>query len=388
MSISRTIDDSIAIAANEFRQFRRNRSAVLISLIILPLFFTVALGAGRGSAGKAYYPTANIPIAFVDQDNTLASFRFYQTLRDSEDFHKFIQMNNAQAAVAELGSENIYAVVVVPFGFQNNLENGFQASILLYTDDSEPSLTSQIQASLTEYAQTFNPNLGLQPVLTPPLRESIGPILVVDKSIIFPTFDNGLVIILGIVQIFACFYEIAGGIARDREDGTFARMVVSPIKTVALLLGKTMFDLVLATARTFIVVGIAIFVYHASPNADLGTILALSLLLALLTMGLGFIVSALKVSTRTVVIMEFFIVLSLFAFSGLVVDRDLLPGIAQVIATYLPFSYGFDALRQTILVGRPLLSLTTDIQIIVGTSACFYILSLIMFAKFKERLAT
>jgi ABC-2 type transport system permease protein len=388
MSVARTIDDSIAIAANEFRQFRRNRSAVLISLVILPLFFTVALGAGRGSAGKAYYPTANIPIAFVDQDNTLASFRFYQTLHDSEDFHKFIQMNNAQAAIAELGSEKIYAVIVVPFGFQNNLENGNQASIILYTDDSEPSLTSQIQASLTEYAQNFNPNLGLQPVLTPPLRESIGPIQVVDKSIIFPTFDNGLVIILGIVQIFACFYEIAGGIARDREEGTFARIVVSPIKTVALMLGKTMFDLILATARTFIVVAIAIFVYSARPNADLATILALSLLLALMTMGLGFIVSSLKVSTRTVVIMEFFIVLSLFAFSGLVVDRDLLPGIAQVIATNLPFTYGFDALRQTILVGRPLLSLTKDIQIIVGTTVCFYIMSLIMFAKFKERLAT
>jgi len=388
MSVSRTIDDSIAIAANEFRQFRRNRSAVLISLIILPLFFTVALGAGRGSAGKAYYPTANIPIAFVDQDNTLASFRFYQTLTNSEDFHRFIQTNNAQSAIAELGSEKIFAVIVVPKGFQNNLENGFQASIILYTDDSEPSLTSQIQGSLTEYAQNFNPNLGFQQVLTPPLRESIGPIQVVDKSIIFPTFDNGLTIILGIVQIFACFYEIAGGVARDREDGTFARMIVSPIKTVALLLGKTMFDLILATARTFIVVGVAIFVYHASPNANLATILTLSLLLALLTMGLGFVVSSLKVSARTVVIMEFFLVLSLFAFSGLVVDKDLLPGITQVITTYLPFSYGFDALRQTILVGRSLFSLTTDIQIIVGTTVCFYIISLIMFAKFKERLAT
>ncbi|MFI5448166.1 MAG: ABC transporter permease [Candidatus Bathyarchaeia archaeon] len=388
MSVSRTIDDAIAIAANEFRQFRRNRSAVLISLIILPLFFTVALGAGRGSAGKQYYPIANIPIAFVDQDNTPASFHFYQTLHNSEDFHKFTQMNNAQAAIAELGSEKIYAVIVVPFGFQNNLENGYQASIILYTDDSEPNLTSQIQASLTEYAQTFNPNLGFQPVLTPPLRESIGPIKVVDKSIIFPTFDNGLTIILGIVQIFACFYEIAGGFARDREDGTFARMIVSPIKTAALLFGKTMFDLVLATARTFIVVGIAIFVYHASPNAGLATILTLSLLLALLTMGLAFVVSSLKVSTRTVVIMEFFLVLSLFAFSGLVVDKDLLTGTAQLIVTYLPFSYGFDALRQTILVGRPLLSLTTDLQIIVGTTACFYIISLIMFAKFKERLAT
>jgi ABC-type polysaccharide/polyol phosphate export permease len=107
-----------------------------------------------------------------------------------------------------------------------------------------------------------------------------------------------------------------------------------------------------------------------------------------MTMGLAFVVSSLKVSTRTVVIMEFFIVLSLFAFSGLVVDKDLLPGIAQLIATNLPFTYGFDALRQTILVGRPLLSLTTDIQVIVGTTVCFYVLSLIMFAKFKERLAT
>ena len=388
MSFSRTIDDSIAVAANEFRQFRRNRSAVLISLVILPLFFTAALGAGRGSAGKLYYPTANIPIAFVDQDNTLASFRFYQTISSSVDFNTFIQMNNAQAAIAELGSERIYAVIVVPKGFQNSLENGLQVSIMLYTDDSEPSLTSQIQGSLAEYCHDFNPNLGFQQVLTPPLRESIGPIQVVDKSIIFPTFDNGLTIILAIVQIFACFYEIAGGLARDREDGTFARMVVSPMKTVALLLGKTMFDLVLAAARTFIVVGVAIFVYHASPNADLGTILALSLLLALLTMGLGFVVSSLKVSARTIVIIEFFLILSMFAFSGLIIDKDLLTGIAHVIATYLPFSFGFDALRQTILVGRPLISVATDIQVIVGTTAFFYIISLLMFANFKERLAT
>ena len=388
MSFSRSIDDAIAIAANEFRQFRRNRSAVLISLIILPLFFTIALGAGSGSAGKQYYATANIPIAFVDQDNTLASFRFYQTLANSEDFHNFVQTNNAPAAIAELGSARIYAVIVVPKGFQNNLENGAQASIILYTDDSEPDLTPQIQGSLAEYAQNFNPNLGFQQVLTPPLRESIGPIQVVDKSIIFPTFDNGLTVILAIVQIFACFYEIAGGIARDREDGTFARMVVTPIKTTALLLGKTLFDLVLAVARTFIVLGVAVLLYHASPNANLGTILTLSLLLALLTMGLGFVVSSLKVSARSVVIIEFFLVLSLFAFSGLIIDKDLLTGVAHVIATYLPFSFGFDALRQTILVGRPLISVATDIGVIVGTTACFYIISLLMFTNFKERLAT
>lgn len=382
------IADTIAVARNELHRFRRSRSAILISLFVIPMFFTFSLVAGSGGAVSSYSPTSGIPIAFVDNDNTLASLRLLQTLISSKDFHQITQSYNEQSAIAALGSKKYYAVIVVPKGFQNNLENGNEARIMLYTDDSEPGMSSQIDSTLIIYVQRFNGNLEFQPILTNLQKSSTSSVEMLELGCLCGAFNIGLTVVLAVVQIFACFYEIAGGIARDREDGTFARVVVSPVKTIALLLGKTMFDVVLATARTFIVVGVAIFAYHASPNADLETILVLSVLLALLTMGLGFVVSSLKVSARTVVIMEFFIVLSLFAFSGLIVDKELLPGIAQVIATYLPFTYGFDALRQTILVGRPLLSLTTDIQVIVGTIVCFYILSLFMFAKFKERLAT
>ena len=386
MSFSSFVADSLAIAENEFRQFRRNRSAILISLVILPFFFTASLGAGRGGAGTSFSATADIPMAFVDNDFSTASHRLWQTLVSSPDFHSLIQSYDEQQSIGLLGSKKIYAVIVVPKGFQNDLDNGFQARIILYTDDSEPGVSDQIQSTLTTYVQNFNPNLEVQPILTEAAKQSIAGVEIVQKGASFAGFNVGLTIVLAVVQIFAVFYEIAGGMSREREEGTYARLLSTPIPIGAIILGKTLFDLLLSTARTFIVLGLSIYGYGARPNTDILTLLALSLLVALVTMGLGFVASAMKLGQRAVVIVEFFLILFLFAFSGLIIDKELLVGISQIIATLLPFTYAFDALRRTVLLGRPLLSLTWDLEYLIGSGVMFYTISLLVLGKSRERL--
>ena len=215
------------------------------------------------------------------------------------------------------------------------------------------------------------------------MRGRIGGVEIIRRGTSFPGFNIGLTVILAIVQIFAVFYEIAGGLSREREDGTFARLILSPMSIGSMILGKTLFDLVLSTIRTFTVLGLGIFLYRGHPNTQIGTILALSLLIALMTMGLGFLVSALKVGLRAVVILEFFLVLMLYAFSGLLIDKELLLGGAAVIANSLPFSYAFDAMRRTILVGRPLLSLTTDLTVMVTSIVGLYIFSYALLFIFR-----
>ena len=395
MSTLKFIADSIAIMGNEFRRFRRNRGSILISLLLIPLFFTVAQGAGRGSAGSSYSPTATIPMVLVDDDNTMASFRLWQNLAASQDFHQLTKSSNEQTAIAGLGFKQYYAVIVIPKGFQNNLDritlaNGAKARVLLYTDDSEPGLSSQVTGTLTNYVQDYNPNIEVQPIVSEPqlVRGHIAGIEIIRRGTSFPGFNIGLTVILAIVQIFAVFYEIAGGISHEREDGTFARLILSPMNVGSMILGKSMFDLVLATIRTFTVLGLGLFLYRGHPNTQIGTILVLSLMIALMTMALGFVVSALKVGVRAVVILEFFLVLMLYAFSGLLIDKELLVGGAAVIANLLPFSYAFDAMRRTILVGRPLLSLTTDLHVIAASIVGLYVLSYGLLLIFRERLAT
>ena len=388
MSVATFLSDSIAVAENEFRQFRRNRSAILISLVVLPLFFTVSLGAGQGGAGTTFSPTADIPIGFVDNDNSLVSLRLWQTLSSSPDFHNLIQSYNEQAMIAELGTKRIYAVIVVPKGFQNDLESGNQAKLILYTDDSEPGVSDQIQSTLTSYVQNFDPNVEVQPHLSQLQQQSVAGVGIINKGAVFAGFNIGLTTVLAIVQIFAGFYEIAGGISREREEGTFARLLVSPIPIGSIVLGKTIFDILLTIIRTFTVLGISVYGYGARPNTDLFTLLALSLIVALVTMGIGFVAASLKLGQRAVVIIEFFLILFLFAFSGLIIDINLLVGISQVIGNLLPFTYAFDALKRTILLGRPLLSLTFDLEYLIGSILASYAVALVLLHVFRERLIT
>lgn len=356
--------------------------------MVLPLFFAVSLGAAQGGAGTTFSPTAQIPIAWVDNDNSLASLRLLQTLASSRDFHNLIQSYDEQASIAELGTKRIYAVIVVPKGFQNDLENGNQATLVLYTDDSEPGASDQIQSTLTTYAQNFNPNVEVQPHLSQLQRQSIAGVGIFNKGATFAGFNIGLTTVLAIVQIFACFYEIAGGISWEREQGTYARLLVTPIPIGSIVIGKTLFDILLAIIRTFTVLGISMYGYGARPNTDIFTLLALSLIVALVTMGIGFVAAALKMGQRAVVIIEFFLILFLFAFSGLIIDSNLLVGPSHVVSNLLPFTYAFDALKRTILLGRPLLSLTFDLEYLVGSILASYAIAFVLLHFSRERLIT
>jgi len=210
----------------------------------------------------------------------------------------------------------------------------------------------------------------------------------VQKGAVFAGFNVGLTIVLAVVQIFSSFYEIAGGMAREREEGTYARLLVTPVQTGAIMLGKTMFDVLLGIIRTFIVLAISIGGYGAKPNTDLLTLLTLSLIIAFVTMGLGFVASATKMGQRAVVIMEFFLILFLFAFSGLIIDTQLLVGVSQIVGNLLPFTYAFDAMRRTILLGVPLLSLTGDLEYLIGSAIFFYALAFVLLRVSRERLVT
>lgn len=352
-------------------------------MVILPLFFTVSLGAQSGGAGTHFSPTAQIPMAFVDNDGTSSSVRLLQTLVTSGDFDHIKLGYSEDAAVAALGTGKIYAAIIVPKGFQNDLVSNQTAQIVLYADDGEPGLADQVSSTLTSQVQGFNPNVEVRTSQ----NSNLAQVQIIQKGALFSGFNVGLTVILGVVQIFATFFEIAGGISREREEGTLARLLVSPTSLPAILFGKTLFDTILAVARTFVVLGISVYGYGARPNTDIGTLLAVSILVALVTMGFGFFVAALRVGTRAVVIVEFFLILFLFAFSGLVIDKELLRGVSKNISDALPWGYGFELLRRTVLIGSPLSTLTVPLGYIGFSTLVFYVISYLLLSARRERVA-
>lgn len=383
MQVLNHLYDIQAVISNEFRVFRHNKASIVLSLLILPLFFTSALGGASGRAGAHFSPIAHLPIAFIDNDLSVASGRLYRVLASSGDFNNLVQGYREENAIATLGTGRIYAAIIIPQGFQEKLVRNQSSSIICYVDDGEPGLSNQLIPALQKNVQEFNPLLDIQPVSEGGLTS----ITILQKGTIYSGFAVGLTVILGLVVIFATFYEIAGGMSHEREEGTYARLLVSPISLGAIMIGKTLFDLILNLIRTFIVLGFATYVYGAQLNTDLGTLLAIVLLISLLTMGFGFLISSLGSGVRTVVIIEFFLVLFLFAFSGFIIDRELMRGVSKTVAYLLPWSYGIEVLRRTTLVGQSLWILTYQLQIIGIGIIIFYVAAYVLLALSRERLA-
>jgi ABC-2 type transport system permease protein len=382
MSTKTFLDDVLAVMTNEFRLLRRNRSAIIISLVILPIFFTISLGGASGGAGEHFTPTAHLAIAYVDNDLTIASSRLLQTLSSSENFNNLVQGYSEESAIGTLGKGKIYAAIIVPKGFEHGLAKNEQVTLVVYVDDSINELGSQVVSSLQTSLQNFSPRAEVGPLLS----KGASQVEIIQKGAKFSSFNVGLTIILALVIIFATFYEIAGGMSRESEEGTYARLLMSPISLGAVMLGKTTYDLALNLIRTFIVFGIGFYAYGARPSTDFGTILAVSLLIALLTMGFGFLISAIGIGVRAVIIIEFFLVLFLFAFSGFIIDRELLRGISSTISYLLPWAYGIEVLKRTILIGQPLLALTTPLGFIVVSIVMFYGIAYVLLRLSRERL--
>jgi len=384
MSTRTFLGDVLAVMTNELRLLRRNRTAIIISLVILPIFFTGSLGGASGGAGQRFTSTAHLAIAYVDNDLTIASRRLLQALSSSGDFNNLVQGYSEESAIETLGTKKIYAAIIVPKGFEDNLAKNQQVSLVVYEDDSINGLGSQVVSSLQTSLRNFSPRAETGPLLA----KGSSQVEIIQKGTKFSSFNIGLTIILALVIVFATFYEVAGGMSRESEEGTYARLLMSPISLGAVILGKTTYDLALNIIRTFMVFGLAFYAYGARPSTDFGTILAVSLLIALLTMGFGFLISAIGIGVRAVIIIEFFLVLFLFAFSGFIIDRELLRGISSTISYLLPWAYGIEILKRTILIGRPLFTLTTQLGFIVASIAVFYGTAYVLLKLSRERLVT
>ncbi|MEM4251028.1 MAG: ABC transporter permease [Candidatus Bathyarchaeia archaeon] len=379
----KALRDVLAVITNESRLLRRSRSAILISLVVIPLFFTSSLGAGRGRAGEDYSTTAKLPIAFIDQDMTAASGNLYEVLAMSKDFNMLIQGHTEEEVIATLGKGGIFAAIIVPKGFQENLLAGNTAYITVYYDDGSLGMLDVVTSNIQKNIVNFSPTSKVIQTFQP---SGFAQIQILQKGTKFSGFSVGLTITMVMVVVFATFYEIAGSMSRERESGTYARLLVTPISLGAVMVGKTLYDTGLNIVRSFIVLGLAIYVYGARLNTDLATVLISTLLIAILTMGFGFLVASLGVGVRAVVIIEFFLVLFLFAFSGFIIDKELMRGITQTISTVLPWAYGIDVFKRTILIGQPLTSLTYQLQIIGLSITVFYVVAYLMLRSSRERL--
>ena len=166
------------------------------------------------------------------------------------------------------------------------------------------------------------------------------------------------------ITILGAFDDIVNAITRERERGTFPRLLLSPVNILSVYSGKMFATVLLTALRT----SLMLIIFALMGLAVRGNILFVYLttsLIAVFTLSLGLVMSARIRGSSTLTVLEIAMTFPLFSLAGTGQSPLLLAPGGKAIALALPWSYGNDALRRIIYLGLGLPAVGGDLLLLL-----------------------
>lgn len=169
-------------------------------------------------------------------------------------------------------------------------------------------------------------------------------------------------------------------LVRERVRGSVELFRVSPVSAGETLIGKYVAYLLLSALVASALVAAAVFGFGFTVAGRWLWFAAVSALVIMASLGLGFVISALvRTESEAIQYAMLLLLISIF-FSGFFIPIDRLLAPVQVVSWLLPVTYGIEALQQVAFEGR-----APDTTLVVGVAAYALIALLAAWALMRRQ---
>lgn len=367
-----------AIFKKEFRQIRRDPLSLGL-LIFVPVLLLMLYGYALS------FDVKHIRIAVLDHDNTSQSREFLDSLFQNPYFDRVTTLNREAEADALLIRGGVRAVLVVPRGFASDLVRGGEVHVQALVDAADANTATTAIGYLDALAERAARNARVDMLARNGLPGSL-PIVVPEPRIWFnPELVSARFLVPGLIGMLLMLSAVIAtslSIVREKERGTMEQMMVSPLKSEELILGKTLPYVVicLVTMVMILVLGYWLFGVVVQGSYVLLAICTLVFLFAALGMGvfISSITSSQQVAFQVAIIAS---LLPSILLSGLIFPIKNMPWPIQGLTLLVVPRYFIAALRGIIIKDAPLSAVWQDMLAMVLLGLMFNLLSARMTRK-------
>jgi ABC-2 type transport system permease protein len=351
----------------------------LMLVIVMPVMMLALLG---------YAVTAdieNIPLAVVDLSKSEASQRFIDRYWISG-FFEIADYAESEKEILELIDAGIVKTgVLIPEGFGREIDTGGSSPVQFYIDGSNPTVAQAAQLAAETIGQVAS-----QEIFIERLSKRMGGInfnLPIDARIRFlynPNMKRMDFWIPGLVAIILQIQSLlltAFAIVREREQGTLEQLIVTPVKSWELMLGKILPFVAVALVNVALTVGVGMFWFGVPVAGSIPLLFGLSLIFLLGSLGLGVLISNISTNQMQAMYIASFIMIPAFILSGLMVPRDNMPWLAYYSGYLLPVTYFLEIVRGIITKGVGITYLWPWVWPMAVFSIAVFFLSVVLFRK-------
>ena len=282
------------IVKKEFRQtFREPRMRVFLFIppIIQMFMFGFAVNLDL----------ENSPIAFMDRDQTVESRELLSLFQGSRQFNLRFLPRTPQEAQQLLDHGDVQAVINVMPGFARGLHKGHMVNVQILVDGANSNnasiLTGYCGQVVRDFAQKYRAVIPLESAVIVP-RVWFNPDLR-SRNYFVPG------VIMNIITLMTLMLT-AMAIVREREIGTMEQLMVTPIRPIELMLGKTLPFVAIGFVQMTLVTTAALVVFHVPFRGSIFTLILATLIFLMTTLGSGLFLSTISKTQQQALMSSFF----------------------------------------------------------------------------------
>lgn len=346
------------IIKKEFISLTRDRVG-LIAILVIPMLSLLLFNQVIST------DMDHINVMAVVQKPSERANQFLQPLRENQIFAYKGTTTSIEEGMRLFKNNKVHALVVLGENFDQQVDapmpvttkGGETPAVQIITDNSN----TVIGTTANYYIQSaINPqrmdNISLKMLYNPGLYSTY-------------QFGVGVFALFLIIQsVLAC----SSAMVKEKERHSIDAIIMSPVSTLELMLGKLITNLILNCVVAAIALALTHYVIGLPINGSLTVFAVLSLICVLTTMLLGTFISLSSATEANAISTAITVVcLPLLYFSGIIFPTDSMPDWANAISNVIYAKWYIEASRKILLQGVDFTYVIKD--------ACFMLANMFLF---------
>jgi len=331
----------------------RSRFIIFVPPILQCLIFGYA----------ASFDLNSIPYAVLDQDHSAASSALLARLDGSGRFRRQANLRRVEEIPAWIDSRRALLVIQIGQDFERCLLAGKTAPVQAIADGRNSNTAGVALAYFGSVVEALNADWGRHQ------RQADPPVRIVMRSWFNPNLDSRWSIVpslIGTLTMMGTMMLTALSVAREREQGTFDQLLVTPFRPYEIMAGKTVPNMVIGLGQSTTILLIAQFWFHIPFVGSIFILYAGLSLFLMAAVGLGLFVSSLAKTMQQAMLFAFILILPFALLSGLTTPFNSMPKFLQSVMIINPLRYSLDLTKRVYLENAGFAQLFSDFLALAG----------------------
>jgi ABC-2 type transport system permease protein len=338
----------VALAVKELLAVLKDKKSRIV-LVVPPILQLVVFGYA------ATFDVKDIPYAIYNEDRGAPSRELIARITGSPNFHLVTQIDNESRITPMIDNKDV--VLVLHFGprFSSELYNERTAKVQVIIDGRNSNTALIVQGYLQDIVREFNFDWSERHGRAPP------PARVVVRPWFNANLESRWFIVPGIVGLLSLVITTmvtSLSVAREREAGTFDQLLVTPLRPLEILIGKSFPGMLIGLFEGTFILTMAVLWFEVPLRGSLGALYFGMFLFILSGVGIGLMISSLAVTQQQGMLGAFLFMVPAVILSGFATPIENMPTAVQWLTLADPLRYFLIILRSVFLEGG-----TTDMMV-------------------------